>query len=203
MTDKGKLIYERLKQECLPTIHKLSLIDKYQILSDNKITTNLPSSFWDNIKKHYSSAEWESAIFDPFPERMESKQYTLARYRFGDENQIEYFSVLYLKDKIYAETGYFDVADFDTLVSEAKERSEITGRPLESNLDIVLDACTSTYYNTDDYKRDVKTYSLSNPSRMEETLVTKEQLNIMIAALNIDEKDIEPPARAKQGVYEK
>jgi len=202
MTDKGKLVYERLKNECLPNIHKLSILDKYDLIQANKITTNLPPSFWENIKRYYSSAEWESTIFEPYPES-NSKHYTLARYKFNNENEIEYFSVLYLQDKIYAEYGCFDISDFEPLVTEEIENSKITGRPIKSNLEIVLNACSSTYYNTDNYKQEVKTYSLMNPSVMEETRVTKEQLMIMIKALNIDEKDIEPPAKFKQGVYER
>lgn len=203
MTDKGKLVYERLKKECIPDIHKLSLFEKYQILSENEITTNLPHSFWENISKYYTAAEWDVMVYDPFPEKMESKHYLFLKYRDDNVNQIEYFSVLYIQKTIYAEMGYYDISNFESLVSDAIERSNCTGKPLDSNIDIIQQAYCVRNIKMDEYKRDVVTYSVRNPVNLEETMVSAEQLKKMIKAVNISEKDIEPPKKSKQGAYER
>lgn len=203
MTDKGKMVYERLKNECLPYIHKLSNNEKKQILEDNKITTNLPHSYWKTIQDYYSDAAWEDKIVKEYPEHMESKSYLFLRTNDEDPQQIEYFSVLYNHGSIYAEMGVYYISDFPTLCEEVREFAEFNERPFPSNLEIIKEGYNRNVRGIDLYKRDRLTYSVNNPYTIEETLVTAEQLQAMVKAVNIDESEIEPPAKAKQGVYER
>ena len=201
MTESGKQVYERLKAECLPTIHKLSLDEKYQIMRDNAITTNLPRSFWPKTKNYYANAEWDAKYECDYTST--ARHYVMLRDCDTNINRVEYFSVLYRGDEIFAEAGYYDIRDFRTQVSDALSLAEERGVPVASYAEIIEHAYHLKYINVEHYKREPVTYGLRNPAELSETLVSPEELKIMANAFNISDKEIEPPAKAKQGVYER
>lgn len=191
MTEKGKAVYERLKGECLPYIRKLSIEEKYQILKENSITTNLPSSYWNKAHSYFSSAVWEKAE-KSYHTDMEAKSYLFLKCNDENSSEVEYFSVLYIKDDIYAEMGSYNVSDFEFSLDIGHV----------SNIDIIKDAYYRSDAGIDRYKCDVITYSLRNPASIEETRVSPKELSVMLNAVDIPEYEVKPPVNMHE-VYER
>ena len=112
----------------------------------------------------------------------------------NDENssEVEYFSVLYIKDDIYAEMGSYNVSDFEFSLDIGHV----------SNIDIIKDAYYRSDAGIDRYKCDVITYSLRNPASIEETRVSPKELSVMLNAVDIPEYEVKPPVNMHE-VYER